>query len=157
VADEGLSAFSQKELARLAKRFTLMGEAAEAEARRESNAMAEYTLGEIRQAGYGRTVSGKAVRRVVDGAKVAKSSKTGRIDLGYVGQKFSGGGNTQILWGGLEFGTKNPKLKQFPNWSGRYGRGSRGWFIYPTLRKVQPELTRKWIDAFNRIVADWNK
>ncbi len=155
--DDGLSAFSKKELGRLAKAFELMGDAATDEARRESNAMAEFTLDKIRQAGYGRTVSAKAIQRVVDGAKTSRSSKTGRIDLGFAGQKFSGGATTKILWGGLEFGTKKSNLKQFPNWSGRYGRGSRGWFIYPTLRSIQPELTKKWIDAVDRIRSNWTK
>ncbi len=41
---------------------------------------------------------------------------------------------------GIEFGSN--KFKQFPAYSGRQGRGSRGWFIYPTLRRIQPELIR---------------
>jgi hypothetical protein len=68
-------------------------------------------------------------------------------------QRLSGGGNTQKLWAGLEFGSN--RYKQFPSYSGRLGRGSRGWFIYPTLRRIQPELTKKWEDAADSIIKKW--
>ncbi len=64
-----------------------------------------------------------------------------------------GGATTQTLWGGIEFGSN--KFKQFPAYSGRQGRGSRGWFIYPTLRRIQPELINKWEQSFDRIIKEW--
>jgi hypothetical protein len=155
VADEGLSPYTQRELRQLAKAFSLMGDEAIAEARSTSNALASYAANEIKQAGYGRTVSAKAVQRVVDGAKVSNTSKTGRISFGFASQRFSGGATTQQLWGGLEFGDPTGKYKQFPSYSGKYGAGSRGWFIYPTLRKIQPELTARWIDAMDKVVKKW--
>ncbi len=92
--------------------------------------------------------------RVADGSKVSKSSKVGEISFGYAGQKLSGGGTTQQVWGGVEFGSN--KYKQFPVWSGREGRGSRGWFIYPTLRSLQPEIIKKWEESFSKIVKEYN-
>ena len=151
--DNGFSAFSKKELALLAKTLGNMGDAALAEARQTSYALSEYSATEIKQAGYGRQVSAQAVRRIVDGMRLSKTSKTGQISIGFAGQRFSGGATTQMLWGGMEFGSN--KFKQFPNWSGRYGRGSRGWFIYPTLRKIQPELTRRWTAMAERIIKGW--
>jgi len=91
---------------------------------------------------------------VAEGSKVSKSSKIGEISFGYAGQKLSGGGTTQQLWGGYEFGSN--RLKQFPVWSGREGRGSRGWYIYPTLRSVQPDIVRKWEQAFSTIVKRYD-
>lgn len=161
--NDALSAYSKKELRLLAKALTLMGDEAIDEARKTANGLASYALNEIKEAGYSRSVSAKGVRRVVDGARISKGSKTGLISFGFAGQRFSGGATTQMLWPGLEFGS-SPKLRedgrvrkfnQFPNYSGRYGAGSRGWFIYPTLRKIQPELTKTWIDAVNRIVKKW--
>lgn len=153
MADEGLSAYSKRELAQVAKAFSLMGDDAVDEAKSFAGEMADFALGKIRQAGYSRQKAAGAVRAVVDGAKVSKSSKTGRIDIGFAGQRLSGGGNTRQLWGGLEFGSN--RFRQFPAWSGRYGSGSRGWFIYPTLREIQPELTRKWEQATDSIVKRW--
>lgn len=155
MAEEGLSAYSKRELAQLAKAFTLMGDEAVEEARKIAGSLAEYALTEIKQAGYARTKSNKTIRRVVDGATISKSSKTGRIQLGFARQRLSGGGNTQQVWGALEFGDSSGRYPQFPTWSGKYGAGSRGWFIYPTLRRIQPELTRRWEEAASRVVKKW--
>ena len=153
MADEGLSAYSKRELARVAKAFSLMGDEAVSEAKSVAGDLASYAANEIKSAARGRTKAAKAVQAVADGAKVSKSSKTGRIDIGFASQRLSGGGNTQKLWAGLEFGSN--RYKQFPSYSGRLGRGSRGWFIYPTLRRIQPELTKKWEDAADSIIKKW--
>ena len=153
MADDGLSAYSKRELARVAKAFSLMGDEAVSEAKNVAGDLASYAASEIKSAARGRTKAAKAVQAVADGAKVSKSSKTGRIDIGFASQRLSGGGNTQKLWAGLEFGSN--RYKQFPSYSGRLGRGSRGWFIYPTLRRIQPELTKKWEDAADSIIKKW--
>jgi hypothetical protein len=130
-----------------------MDEQATEEARIQSNALATYAAEEIKTAARGRTKSGKVAQRVADGVSISKSSKIGEFKYGFARQKFSGGANTQTLWGGVEFGSN--KFKQFPTYSGRQGRGSRGWFIYPTLRRIQPELINKWEAAYNRILDKW--
>ena len=86
---------------------------------------------------------------------MSKSSKIGELSFGFVSQKFSGGGTTKDLWGGTEFGSN--KFKQFPIWSGQSpkGAGSQGWFIYPTLREIQPDIIDKWENAFDRILKEW--
>ena len=37
----------------------------------------------------------------------------------------------------------------------REGRGSKGWFIYPTLRRIQPYIVSEWTAAFSRILKEW--
>jgi hypothetical protein len=82
------------------------------------------------------------------------SLKNDDLELyGYENQKFSGGATTKQIWGGSEFGSNT--FKQFPIWSGRQGRGSRGYFIYPTLRKEQPYIVAEWTGAFNKILKEW--
>jgi hypothetical protein len=130
-----------------------MDDQATEEARIQSAALATYAAEEIKTAARGRTKSGKVAQRVADGVSISKSSKIGEFKYGFARQKFSGGANTQTLWGGVEFGSN--KFKQFPAYSGRQGRGSRGWFIYPTLRRIQPELISKWEAAYNRILDKW--
>lgn len=153
MSDDALSAYSKRELAKVAKAFTLMGDEAVDEARSVAGDLASYAMAEIKSAARSRTKSARAVQKVADGAKVSKSSKTGRIDIGFASQRLSGGGNTQKLWAGLEFGSN--RFKQFPVYSGRLGRGSRGWFIYPTLRKIQPELTKRWEESADNIIKKW--
>jgi hypothetical protein len=146
-------AYNKSDLRDLYKAFKLMDEQATEEARTQSSALATYAAEQIKVATRGRTKSGKVAQRVADGVSISKSSKIGEFRYGFARQKFSGGATTQTLWGGVEFGSN--KFKQFPAYSGRQGRGSRGWFIYPTLRRVQPELINKWQEAFSRIIKEW--
>ncbi|MFZ9922834.1 MAG: hypothetical protein ACO3E4_07975, partial [Candidatus Nanopelagicaceae bacterium] len=95
----------------------------------------------------------QAINRIVSGSKVSKTSTTGEIKYGFASQRFSGGATTKDLWAGFEFGSN--KFKQFPAYSGRQGRGSRGWFIYPTLRQEQKNIVAQWTRAFNKILDKW--
>jgi hypothetical protein len=146
-------AYSKSDLRDIYKAFKLMDETATEEARAQSAALAYFASEEIKQAAAQRTKAGKVAQRVADGVSIKKSSKIGEFSYGFARQKFSGGATTQTLWGGVEFGSN--KFKQFPTYSGRSGRGSRGWFIYPTLRRIQPELIDKWEQSFNRIIKEW--
>jgi hypothetical protein len=146
-------AYNRNDIRDILKAFKVMDDQATEEARIQSAALATYAAEEIKTAAKGRTKSGKVAQRVADGVSISKSSKIGEFKYGFARQKFSGGANTQTLWGGVEFGSN--KFKQFPAYSGRQGRGSRGWFIYPTLRRIQPELISKWEAAYNRILDKW--
>ena len=127
-----------------------MDDEAIAAAKRESAALAEFAQGKIKEKSNTR---GVAAQRIAQGSRVSKSSKIGELSFGFASQKFSGGGTTQQLWGGNEFGSN--KFKQFPIWSGSEGRGSKGWFIYPTLREIQPDIITQWENAFDRILKEW--
>ncbi len=130
--------------------FKGMDDQAVAEAKKVSNGLATYLQGKIVDAALTRDL---ASIRIATGARVSKSSKIGELSFGFVSQKFSGGGTTQMLWAGYEFGSN--KFKQFPIWSGKQGRGSRGWFIYPTLRAEQPNIIAQWETAFSKIVKEF--
>jgi hypothetical protein len=77
----------------------------------------------------------------------------GEFSYGFASQRFSGGATTQKLWAGLEFGSN--RYRQFPRRTPNRGSGNSGYFIYPTLRKIQPELVRKWEEAFATILEKW--
>jgi len=128
------SPYSKRELASLAKTFSAMGDDSVESARKVSYEISQLAKKAISQGASSRT-------------------KNNALSYGFDGQRFSGGGSTKKLWGGLEFGSK--RFKQFPEWSGRYGSGSRGWFIYPSLRKIQPQLTLMWMKEVNNVIKDW--
>jgi hypothetical protein len=151
VSDNVEIAYDKADLRRITAAFKAMDGAATDAAKRESSALAEFAQGKIQQKAITR---GKAADRIASGSRVSKSSKIGELSFGFVSQKFSGGGTTKDLWGGTEFGSN--KFKQFPVWSGSGIRGgSKGWFIYPTLREIQPDLIAKWETAFDRILKEW--
>jgi len=145
-------AYDKAELRAIVRSFKAMDEEATNQAKQVTSELATWVRGKIVDAA-GKTRN-RLDNRVAEGAKVSKSSKIGEISFGFAGQKLSGGGTTQQLWGGAEFGSN--KWKQFPVWSGREGRGSRGWFIYPTLRAVQPEIVRRWENSFSKIVKEFD-
>ena len=155
MADELPISYDKRELRSIITAFKAMDDEAVSQAKRESSALATYAANEIRRTSLTRTVSGEAVRRVADGVRVSKSSKIGEFSYGFASQRFSGGGTTQILWPGLEFGSN--RYRQFPRRTPAKGRGNAGYFIYPTLRKIQPELIRQWQEAFDRILKKWDK
>lgn len=154
MAEDEVMAFDKAELSALFRAFKNMDQEAIDQAKEQSGALTEYLRGKIIQTATGRGQDSKAATRIAEGSKVKKSSKIGELSIGYATQRFSGGGTTQMLWGGNEFGSN--KFKQFPIWSGSEGRGSRGWFIYPTLRKEQPYIVREWENGFQKILGKWD-
>jgi len=144
-------ALDKTQLRGVIKAFEAMSDEAKIQAKQESSALADFARTKVIETA--RKSFNKADDRIAEGSKVKKSSKIGEITFGYIGQKFSGGGNTKQLWGGFEFGSN--KYKQFPIWSGKEGRGSRGWFIYPTLREIQPEILTRWTEAFGRVLKEF--
>lgn len=148
MASEAL-ALDKAELRKVFAAFKAMDEQAQDEAKRQTGALAEYAKGEI-EGTASQLNSQRVASRIAQGSRVKKSSKIGELTFGFASQKFSGGATTKDIWGGSEFGSN--KFRQFPVWSGRQGRGSKGWFIYPTLRKIQPEIVSRWTESFDRIL-----
>jgi len=60
---------------------------------------------------------------------------------------------------GTEFGAVQPGPntfpqggRKFPAYSGRFKSGSRGYFIFPTLRKAQPQIRRDFLYTVDKII-----
>jgi len=153
MASESIT-YDKQELRNIVKAFKALDEAAVEAAKKESSALAEYASEQIKKTAATRTVSGVAARRIADGVKVSKTSKVGEFSYGFARQKFSGGGSTLDLLYGMEFGSN--RYKQFPTRTPKKGRGNSGYFIYSTLRTIQPELIKQWESAFDRILKEWD-
>jgi hypothetical protein len=67
----------------------------------------------------------------------------------------SGGGSVEDLLWGAEFGSN--RYGQFPRRSPREGRGNRGYFIFPTLKRLQPKIRRDWVAAVNKVADQWRR
>ncbi len=148
-------AYDRSELAGIKRAFKAMDDEALDQAKQASAEIAEMLKDKIIRKAQTRQVAGASARRIAEGARVAKSSKIGELSFGFAGQKYSGGGTTQQLWPGMEFGSN--RWKQFPKRTPRLGRGNQGYFIYPTLTENQRELIAKWEESFNRILKEWDR
>jgi len=145
MATEGIS-YDKAELRAVIKSFKAMDDEATQQAKEVTSELAEYVKQKVILTSAQRNNRGSKI--IAEGASVRKSSKIGEISYGFARQKLSGGGTTQQVWGGYEFGSR--KYKQFPTWSGK-----RGWFIYPTLKGVQPDIVKKWEQAFGKIIKEY--
>jgi len=158
-------AYDKRELNNIARVLRQMDETAVKETKRKVQELAQKELNEIRRVASSR---GKVANRVAQGGKVKVSSLLGEISFGFAGQKFSGGATTQFntrndpkgsrtgIGAASEFGSKN--YPQFPRWSGPMpkGAGSRGWFIYPTIRHLQPTIIKEFEEIILEIRKDWS-
>lgn len=154
MADEKVS-YDRRELRAVIGAFKAMDDEAVDQARKQSSALATYAANEIKAYSITRQFGQSAVSRIVEGVRISKSSKVGEFSYGFASQRFSGGATTRDLWAGYEFGSN--RFGQFPRRTPSKGRGNAGYFIYPTLRKIQPELIRQWQEAFNDILKKWDK
>lgn len=141
--------YDKRDLRGIVRALKAMDEQATIEANKIGVELAEKAVDAVK-----RSASRPTQQRIADGAKAARKSKLGEMTWGYASQRYSGGGTTQQLWGGYEFGSN--AFPQFRPWSGREGAGSRGKFIYPTLRRLQPTYVATWEAAFEKIIKEWS-
>lgn len=147
--------YDKRELRSIISAFKAMDDEAINAAKKESSALAEYAANEIKAYSVSRVFGQKAINRIVEGVRISKSSKIGELSYGFASQRLSGGGSTKDIWAGYEFGSN--RYHQFPRRTPTRGRGNSGYFIYPALRKIQPELIAKWESAFSKIVGKWDE
>jgi hypothetical protein len=91
-----------------------------------------------------------------------------RVPTVYIGGakgRASGGANAGQLLFGNEFGSdRNAKGSKgafpnggyrFPERSGSQGRGNTGYWIFPSLKDMQPTIRKRWFDAVTRVLDTW--
>jgi hypothetical protein len=139
--------YDRADIRTILKSFKAMDDEAVEQSKRIGFELAEFASGKIRSYAVGSRFI--ASSRIADNVKISKSSKIGEFSFGFKSQKFfSGGASTESLVAGLEFGAT--KYPQFPA-----HKGKTGYFIYPTLRKIQPEIIDKWETAFDKILKEF--
>jgi hypothetical protein len=91
-------------------------------------------------------------QRVAESVRAVRD-RTPNVQVGGRRGRFSGGAVSGQVVYGSEFGSNN--FKQFPARSPRTGRGNAGWWIYPSLKRFQPEITHKWKEAVMKVLGNW--
>ena len=113
------------------------------------------------------TAQGQALARSI---KVSPKSKTPFFTVGGSSVKLRNGTPVGEIALGVEFGAYQDRprkrkgkstnyvgYRQFQPRSPREGRGNAGYFIFPTLKALQPEITRKWVEQVDRIRQEWRE
>ena len=147
MADQVKVEYDRTDIRQILRAFKAMSDEAIAQSKRVGFELADFAAGKIKNYAVGSRFI--ASSRVADNVKVSKSSKIGEFAYGYKSQRFfSGGASTLDMVYGLEFGST--RYPQFPP------RRKEGYFIYPTLRKLQPEIIDKWEKSFDKILKEFN-
>lgn len=102
---------------------------------------------------------------IVAGTIRANKDRIPNVTIGGSKGRASGGANAGQLLFGNEFGSDH-NLKgsagsfpnggfKFPNRTPGKGKGNTGYWIFPTLKEMQPEIRRRWLNAVNSVMDNW--
>jgi hypothetical protein len=157
--------YDKRELRQIASVIRKMGDEAKEQARAVTSSLVDFAVKEIKSAAASHPRP-KQAQKIAAGVRISKSSVIGEFGLGFAGQRFSGGATTQLNEGrsagqkgilaGVEFGAI--RQKQFLARTPKFGlRGNTGTFIWPTLRRIQPQLIKQWENGISKVIKEWDK
>jgi hypothetical protein len=148
----------------LLKALSAMDKEAQFELKNDVYGISAWTAQGIQQSGYGHPIYPRQAAIVAATVRPARD----RVPTVYVGGgkgRVSGGANAgQLLFGNEFGGDRNAfgNLNAFPNGGYRFpartsreGRGNKGYWIFPTLKAMQPEIRRRWFSAVNKVMDNW--
>ena len=148
----------------LLKALNQMDKEAQLQLKDDVYSLSAWTAQGIQQAGYAHPYYPKQAAIAAATVRAARD----RVPTVYIGGskgRLSGGANAgQVLFGNEFGGDRNAfgNLNAFPNGGFRFpprtsreGRGNTGYWIFPTLKAMQPEIKRKWFAAVNKVMDNW--
>jgi hypothetical protein len=145
----------KSDLRALLNTFSKMGKAANKDLRDASYAIARDVASDLKASAAGaNSIGGNAFQaQAVAQGIVPRKDRLALIKISGKRQVASGGASVEDLLWGAEFGSN--KYKQFPGRSPREGRGNRGYFIFPTLKRLQPKIRKDWVNAVAKVADIW--
>ena len=148
----------------LLKALNQMDKEAQLQLKDDVYSLSAWTAQGIQQAGYAHPYYPKQAAVAAATVRAARD----RVPTVYIGGskgRLSGGANAgQVLFGNEFGGDRNAfgNLNAFPNGGFRFpprtsreGRGNTGYWIFPTLKAMQPEIKRRWFAAVNKVMDNW--
>jgi len=148
----------------LLKALSLMEKEAQVGLKDDVYLISAWTARGIAQAGFGHPIYPKQAQIVAASVKPARD-RVPTVRVGGSKGRVSGGANAgQLLWGNEFGGDRNVfgNLTAFPNGGYRFpprtsreGRGNTGYWIFPTLKVMQPEIKKRWFVAVNKVMDLW--
>jgi hypothetical protein len=148
----------------LLKALNVMDKEAQYELKNEVYAISSWTAKGIQQAGFAHPIYPKQASIVAASVKPSRD-RVPTVRVGGSRGRVSGGANAgQLLFGNEFGGDRNTygNLNAFPNGGYRFpartareGRGNTGYWIFPTLKAMQPEIKKRWFAACNKVMDSW--
>ena len=148
----------------LLKALNAMGKEAQVGLKDDVQSISAWTAQGIQQAAYSHPYYPRQAIIVAQTVRAARD----RVPTVYVGGtkgRASGGANAgQLLFGNEFGGDRNAfgNLTAFPNGGYRFpprtsreGRGNKGYWIFPTLKAMQPEIKKRWFAAVEQVLDLW--
>jgi len=148
----------------LLKALSVMDKESQGKLKNEVYSISSWVAGGIKTSAY---VGARFPAQAAVVAATVRPSRD-RVPTIYVGGakgRVSGGANAgQLLFGNEFGGERNAKgsLSTFPNGgfkfperSDREGRGNKGYWIFPTLKVMQPTIKRRWQEACVNVFENW--
>jgi hypothetical protein len=128
--------------------------------------ISSWTATGIKQAAFGFSPMPRQAAIVAQTVR-ANKDRIPNVTIGGSKGRASGGANAGILLFGNEFGSDRNTFAsagnfpnggyKFPARTPREGRGNRGYWIFPTLKAMQPEITRRWKASVEKVLENWGK
>ena len=155
-----------RDLRGLLKVLNTMEKEAQHQLKDDVASISSWTATGIKQAAFGFSPMPRQAAIIAPTVR-GNRDRIPNVTIGGSRGRASGGANAGILLYGNEFGgdrnafgTKTTFPNggyKFPPRTPREGRGNRGYWIFPTLKAMQPEITRRWKNAVEKVLENWGK
>ena len=147
----------------LLKAISVMDKQAQGALKDEVASISKWTAQGMVYASYGALMPAQAA--IVAATIRPARDRVPTVYIGGAKGRASGGANAgQLLFGNEFGGERNAKgsLSSFPNGgyrfperSNREGRGNTGYWIFPSLKEMQPTIRRRWFAAVTKVMDNW--
>ena len=148
----------------LLKALNVMDKEAQVALKDDVYAISAWTAKGIEQAAFGHPYYPKQAAIVAASVKPSRD-RVPTVRIGGSKGRVSGGANAGQLLFGNEFGGDRNAFGnlnafanggyRFPPRTAREGRGNTGYWIFPTLKAMQPEIKKRWFKAVNDVMDLW--
>ena len=155
-----------KDLRGLLKALNKMDDDSKKALKDDVASISAWTAGAIKMSGYVGSPM-PAQTAIVAQTVRANKDRIPNVTIGGSRGRASGGANAGVLLFGNEFGSDRNTFGsagnfpnggyKFPARTPREGRGNKGYWIFPTLKALQPEITRRWKNAVGEVYENWTR
>jgi len=165
-----------KDIKAILRNFSKMDKQANRDLRDLSRDISKDIVGEFRNAARGTRWYPEQASFVAQSARVARD-RTPSVTIGGA-KRYTTDDGRRVAAGSLlflsEFGSVTSKQRerfrnkkqrdagvlgglQGPPRSPKEGRGNRGWWLFPRLKRMQPDILRRWITGAQKVADTWGK